>query len=250
MHKTIQGRCALIVLAIIWLLLAPACGNGSPSTPASAPTRAATASPPTAAASAPVPATETPTSQPASPAPTPVQAFPTPAPDPPPPFPDTPTPVPEASTPLPTQKPDLLILEIVEGTSARYLVKEQFARLDFPNDAIGETSAVSGSIRFRPDGTIDPAGSSFQVQLRGLRSDEDERDEFLWEESLESLKFSVAEFVLEQAPGLPWPLPQEGQIEFQLQGEMSIHGVTSPATWDATAQFTSPRSNRPSQNQF
>ena len=133
----------------------------------------------------------------------------------------------------------MLILEIVEGTSARYLVKEQFARLDFPNDAIGETSAVSGSIRFRPDGTIDPAGSSFQVQLRGLRSDEDERDEFLWEESLESLKFSVAEFVLEQAPGLPWPLPQEGQIEFQLQGEMSIHGVTSPATWDATAQFTS-----------
>ena len=121
---------------------------------------------------------------------------------------------------------------------ARYLVKEQFARRNLPNDAVGETSEVSGSIRFHPDGTIDPAVSSFQVQLLRLRSDEDERDEFLEEESLESLKFSVAKFVLEQAPGLPWPLPQDGQTEFQLRGEMTVHGVTSPATWDVTAQFT------------
>ncbi len=131
-----------------------------------------------------------------------------------------------------------MILEIAEGTSARYLVKEQFARLDLPNDAIGETSAVSGSIMFRPDGTIDPAGSRFEVQLRRLRSDDEERDEYLEEEGLESLKFPAAEFVLEQAPGLPWPLPQEGQIEFQLHGEMTVHSATSPASWDVTAQFT------------
>ncbi|MFB3119376.1 MAG: hypothetical protein ACE1Y2_02475, partial [Stenotrophomonas maltophilia] len=66
-----------------------------------------------------------------------------------------------------------MILEIAEGTSARYLVKEQFAHLDLPNDAIGETTAVSGSIRFRPDGTIDPAGSRFEVQLRRVRSDDE-----------------------------------------------------------------------------
>mgnify|MGYP001096060493 CR=1 FL=1 len=228
------------------------CGNGSLNAPTPTPTRAAAASTPTSAASAPVPATKTPTSQPASPAPTQVQVLPTPVPEPPTPLadtptpladtptplPHTPTPVPEATSPLPTQKPDSLILEILEGTSARYLVKEQFARLALPNDAIGETSAVSGSIRFRPDGTIDPAGSSFQVQLRRLRSDDDQRDDFLLEESLESLKFSGADFVIKQAPGLPWPLPQEGQTEFKLQGEMSVHGVTNPATWDVTAQFT------------
>ena len=129
-------------------------------------------------------------------------------------------------------------MEITEGTSARYLVKEQFARLELPNDAVGETSAVSGSIRFHPDGTIDPSGSRFEVQLRRLSSDDEERDEFLEEESLESLKFPVAEFVIEQAPGLPWPLPQDGQSEFQLQGQMTVHGVTSPAIWQATAQFT------------
>ncbi len=226
------------MLAISWSLLAPACGGGSPSAPTSAPTRAAATSTPTAAASASAPVTKTPTSQPASLAPTLVQALPTTAPNTPSTPPNTPTSVPDTPTPTVTRELDALILEIAEGTSARYLVKEQFARRNLPNDAIGETSAVSGSLMFRPDGTIDPAGSRFEVQLRRLRSDDEERDEYLEEEGLESLKFSVAEFVLEQAPGLPWPLPQDGQTEFQLQGEMTVHGVTSPATWDVTAQFT------------
>ena len=251
LHKSIHLRWALFGLAIIWSLLAAACGDGSPSLPTPAPTKVAaptkatevnTATP---AARAPAPVTKATTSQPESPAPTPVPALatpvpntPTPIPNTPTPVPNTPTPVPNTPTPLPSPKLNPLVLEIAEGTSARYLVKEQFARLDLPNDAIGETSAVSGSIRFRPDGTIDPTGSGFQIQLRRLRSDDNERDEFLWERSLESLKFSVAEFVLEQAPGLPWPLPQDGQTEFQLQGEMTVHGVTSPAIWDVTAQFT------------
>ena len=149
-----------------------------------------------------------------------------------------PTPLPSTPTPLSTQAPNPVILEIAEGTTARYLVKEQFARRDFPNDAVGETSEVSGSISFRPDGSVDQSGSSFRVQLRRLRSEDNERDQFLSEESLESLKFPVAEFVLAEAPGLPWPLPQDGQVEFQLQGEMTVHGVTSPATWEVAAQFT------------
>ncbi|MCH7621791.1 MAG: YceI family protein [Chloroflexi bacterium] len=240
LHKSIQlhWALALMVLAITWSLLAVACGNGPQVVPTQAPTKAAAASVPTPTASTPAPVTKAPTSGLASPAPTPVQALPTPLANTSTPVSDTPTPVPDRPTPVPTQRLDPLILQIAEGTSARYLVKEQFARRNLPNDAVGETSAVSGSIRFRLDGTIDPAGSRFEVQLRRLSSDDDERDEFLLEESLESLKFSVAEFVLEEAPGLPWPLPQDGQTEFQLQGEMTVHGVTSPAIWEVTAQFT------------
>jgi len=245
LHKSIQLRRALIVLAITWALLAAACGNGPQAAPTPGPTEAAAARALTPTVSTPALVTKIPTSGLASPTPAPAQGLPTPPPTMPTPLPDaptltpdTPTPVPDRSTPVPTQKPDPVILEIAEGTSARYLVKEQFARRNLPNDAVGETSAVSGSIRFRLDGTIDPAGSRFEIQLRRLSSDDDERDEFLLEESLESLKFSVVEVVLEQAPGLPWPLPQDGQAEFQLQGEMTVHGVTSPATWHVTAQFT------------
>ena len=230
------------MLAIIWLVLAPACDNGPPNPATSAPPEPANASTTTA-----TPMTTAPTNQLTLPATPPVHGLPaplstqmlTPLPD----TPSllstqTPTPLPKTPTPVATQARNPVILEIAEGTRARYLVKEQFVRFDFPNDAVGETSEVRGSISFRPDGTIDPAGSSFQVQLRRLSSDDAERDEFLSEESLESLKFPVAEFVLEQAPGLPWPLPQDGQVDFQLQGEMTVHGVASPATWEVTAQFT------------
>jgi len=239
--KTIPLRWMLIVLAINLSLLAAGCGNELPVAPTLAPavpTLAAAGSTPPPAAGTPAPVTKTPASQPASPAPTPEQTLPTPAPGTPATIPHTPAVVPDTPTPPPTQELDPLILRIVEGTSARYLVKEQFLRLDLPNDAIGETSAVSGSIRFRSDGSIDPAGSKFVVELRPLSSDDQERDEFLEEESLESNKFSVAEFVIEEAPGLPWPLPQDGQHEFQLRGEMTVHGVTNPTTWEVTAQFS------------
>ena len=37
---------------------------------------------------------------------------------------------------------------------------------------------------------------------------------------------------------LPWPLPTDGETSFQLAGDMTVHGVTKPATWEVTAQFS------------
>ena len=34
---------------------------------------------------------------------------------------------------------------------------------------------------------------------------------------------------------MPSPLPTEGEVKFQLVGEMTIHGVTSALTWDVAA---------------
>jgi polyisoprenoid-binding protein YceI len=75
------------------------------------------------------------------------------------------------------------------------------------------------------------------VDLTTLQSDEDRRDRYLRTRSLQSDTFSTAEFVLQETPGLPWPLPAEGEAIFQMVGEMTLHGVTHPLTWDATAQF-------------
>jgi polyisoprenoid-binding protein YceI len=33
------------------------------------------------------------------------------------------------------------------------------------------------------------------------------------------------------------PLPTSGQQTFQLLGNLTMHGVTQPATWDVNAQF-------------
>ena len=95
-----------------------------------------------------------------------------------------------------------MILAIAEGSTARYLVKEQFVPRNLPYHAIGETSAVNGSIWSRRDGIVDSAESTFQADLPELRSDDDGRDEFLLEESLESFKFPVAEFVVRSGVAL------------------------------------------------
>ena len=158
------------------------------------------------------------------------------------------TPVPTRLAPTPTSLPTALTgennpsgivtVEIQNETVARYLVREQLARLDFPNDAVGETSDVVGLIIFNPDGEINSDASKITVNLGTLKSDKDRRDRFLRTRSLESDVFPTAEFVVKELPGLEWPLPKEGEASFQIIGDMTVHGFTRPITWEATAQFS------------
>ena len=39
-----------------------------------------------------------------------------------------------------------------------------------------------------------------------------------------------------EAAGLPSPLPTSGEVTFQLTGNLIIHGVTRPTTWEVTGQ--------------
>ena len=227
-------RCPwLWMVAMLAATVMVACGApGSSPTAQSGPTSTvplavATAEP------APTPtiaATPTPMLAPTSPAPLDPSASPTPTP--------TPTPAPTATpTPEPEGPPTFTIAQIGEGSEARYRVREQFADQDFPNDAVGETSDVSGEIVFDSQGMVLPGRSMLMVDLRTLNSDDPDRDDFLLGESLESERFPFAEFVVREAPGLPRPLPQEGEASFQLVGDMTLHDTTSPLTWEVTAQF-------------
>ena len=127
---------------------------------------------------------------------------------------------------------------IQNGSVARYRVQEQLARLSVPNDAVGETPDVTGTIVFGADGAVAPDRSRIVVDLSTLKSDENRRDNFLRTDTLESNKYPLAEFTVKDAPGLPQPLPDSGEFTFQLQGDMTLHGVTSPLTWEVTATFT------------
>ena len=121
---------------------------------------------------------------------------------------------------------------------ARYRVKEQFARRNAPNDAVGETAKVTGAIVFDTNGGVISEESTLVVDLGTLRSDDDDRDEYLRERSLESDRFPLAEFAVQEISGPPWPLPHEGEFSFQLEGDLTLHNNTSPLTWEAVAQFT------------
>ena len=128
-------------------------------------------------------------------------------------------------------------LEVAPGTKAIYRVREQLARLNFPNDAVGTTESVTGAVVIRPDGSIAADSSKLTVDLRTLKTDEDRRDNFVRENTLETKRFPLAEFVPRRQMGLPTPLPSSGTATFQLIGDMLLHGVTAETAWDVTATF-------------
>ena len=130
-------------------------------------------------------------------------------------------------------------LEIVEGTKARYKVREQLAGISFPSDAVGTTESVTGTIVLNPDGSIDASRSKLTVDLRTLKSDQQMRDGYIQSRTLETEKFPTIEFVPRRAVGLPVPLPagRQAQAGFQLIGDLTLHGVTSEATWNVVATF-------------
>jgi polyisoprenoid-binding protein YceI len=130
-------------------------------------------------------------------------------------------------------------LDIAEGTTARYKVREQLAGISFPSDAVGTTQGVTGSIVINPDGSIDAAKSKLTVDLRTLKSDQQMRDGYIQGRTLETEKFPLLEFVPKRAVGLPAPLPsgRGAQSGFELIGDMTLHGVTKEVTWQVVAVF-------------
>jgi polyisoprenoid-binding protein YceI len=123
------------------------------------------------------------------------------------------------------------------GNEARYHVREQLASVSFPTDAVGTTSAVRGVLVLGPAGAIVRDSTRFVVDLTGLTSDRERRDHFIQRNTLETDQYPTAEFIPTAAPGLPTPILNRGRAQFQLTGDLTVHGVTRPATWQVTARF-------------
>jgi polyisoprenoid-binding protein YceI len=128
-------------------------------------------------------------------------------------------------------------LDLVPGGSeARYRAQEVLAGRG-ANEAVGRTSDVSGLIVLGTDGTVAADQSRITVDMRTLQSDSNTRDNYIKRSTLQVAEFPTAEFVLMSAPGLPSPLPTSGTATFELVGDLTVHGVTRPTTWQATATF-------------
>ncbi len=215
------------LLGAIALLAAIACGSSADTEEDAAPPR-----PPTATGAAPVQQPPTPTvpppaavEQPATPPDTPSANELAPAQD---------------RTPEPTQPGEAgggATITIDDGTLARYVIGEQLANRDLPNDAIGETSNVTGSIVFDAEGNVVPGESTLVVDVSTLESDSGRRDNFLRGNTLQTATYPEATLVVNEAVGLPWPLPESGEAAFTLVGDFTVRDVTKEVTWNVTAQF-------------
>jgi polyisoprenoid-binding protein YceI len=146
-----------------------------------------------------------------------------------------------STTPATTIPPDTeegtRLTVMPDGSEAHYRVQEQLVGRDLPNDAVGTTSGVSGEIVAGPNGRVVAEQSRITADMASLQSDSGRRDGYVRENTLETGRFPTAEFVLREAPGLPVPLPTSGEERFQLVGDLTVHGVTRPVTWEVTARF-------------
>jgi len=124
-----------------------------------------------------------------------------------------------------------------DGTEARYRVREQLARIDFPSDAVGATKAVEGGITIEDDGTIVGAESKITVDVSTLATDNSRRDNYVRRRTLETETHPTVVLVPTSLRGLTFPLPTTGEATFELNGELTIRGVTRATTWNVTARF-------------
>jgi polyisoprenoid-binding protein YceI len=138
------------------------------------------------------------------------------------------TPTPDMSPP----PPDALKLVFQPGSQARYRAQELLLGRSYMSDAIGVTDDVEGTIYLRQEGTPVRSSSLITVGLQGLRSDEERRDAFIKEVTLETDRFPQATFVPLATEGLPRRVTgEQGPVSFRLNGELTLHGVTRPASW-------------------
>jgi polyisoprenoid-binding protein YceI len=126
---------------------------------------------------------------------------------------------------------------IVQDSEARYRVREQLAGFDFPNDAVGVTKDLSGTLVLAPGGTIVPEGSEFRVGLDSLTSDSERRDGYVRRRTLEVDRYPEVVLIPRRMTGLPATMPESGPVTFQMESDVTLRGQTRPILWEVTAEF-------------
>lgn len=122
------------------------------------------------------------------------------------------------------------------GNEARYRVREQLVGVDLPNDAVGVTSQIAGSILVDATGVIVRDSSKITVTLTSLKSDKERRDNFIRRRTMETEKFPTVELVPTMLHGITTKPMTGAATVFELMGDLTVHGVTHPTTWKVAAK--------------
>lgn len=138
----------------------------------------------------------------------------------------------DTATPSATANVATTYTIVSDQSEARYKAEEELAGTG-ANTAIGKTNAFIGTIMFAADGNP-LACSRFDVDLRTLQSDESRRDNFLYNNTLETGTYPLATFILTSVEGLSGPLVDGQETTFTMIGNLTVHGVTKLVAWDAT----------------
>ncbi len=132
---------------------------------------------------------------------------------------------------------------IPEESQASYIVNEEFFAdaLDKlgieagKQVIVGTTPGVTGEINLNLEGSDPLESAQFTVDMAGLKTDQDRRDEWLQENAIETDSFPQAMFTATSIEGLPESITEGEELNFQLVGDLTVRDVTNSVTFDVTA---------------
>ena len=116
-----------------------------------------------------------------------------------------------------------------------YRVKEQLAFLNSPNDAVGRSKAVTGTMEVAGD-TVEQV--RIEADLTQLTSDESRRDNAIRQRGLESERFPTATLELAEPIQLASSPAQGEDVRGQGKGRLTVHGVTREVDLDLRGRWT------------
>jgi polyisoprenoid-binding protein YceI len=120
---------------------------------------------------------------------------------------------------------------VASGSQAGYRVREQLASLPAPSDAVGRTSAVTGTLTLTQTASgYSVTAAAFSVKVSTLTSDRAQRDQRIHQQGLESDRYPTATFQLSSPITLPAGAATGQPIHVPATGALTIHGVTKTVT--------------------
>ena len=128
-----------------------------------------------------------------------------------------------SAVPLPDAAEAAGTWTVTEGSFAGYRVEEVLRGQDVT--VTGRTEEVTGSVTVA-DGAVTEA--DVEVDVASVATDESARDAYFRDQAMEAGTFPTATFELTE----PAPV-EEGATAVELTGDLTIHGVTQPATIEA-----------------
>jgi polyisoprenoid-binding protein YceI len=151
----------------------------------------------------------------------------------------SPTPSGAGSTASPASTPAAGTWSVTSGSQAGYRVREQLASLAAPSDAVGRTSAVTGTVTMAQSASGDSvAAASVTVDVSKLSSDQSRRDQRIHSQGLESDRYPTATFQLTAPIALPATAASGQAINVSATGTLTVHGVTKTVTIPIAARLT------------
>jgi polyisoprenoid-binding protein YceI len=127
---------------------------------------------------------------------------------------------------------------VASGSTAGYRVREQLAMLAAPSDAVGRTSAVTGSMTLAQSGDgYTVTAAAFTVDVSTLQSDRAMRDRRIHQMGLESDRYPTATFTLTTPIVLPAAAATGQALHVSATGDLTIHGTTQRVTIPMDAQL-------------